>query len=123
MRAALSAALKDDEQLEVEAEENLPTMGIGGNGWQPGQEGGGLGGGVSAGLNAAMAAAKLAGRAGAGTRNAGKRKEAAKKKSRHDDDMDALLGGGAAAEVERPAEEQFPTSRGLGSRRGKGRLG
>ena len=116
VRAALTAALKDDEQLEVEAEENLPSMGIGGNGWQPGQEGG-LGG-LSAGLNASMAASKMAGRAGA---TKSKKAAAVKKKSsRMDDDLDALLGGGAA-EAERPAEEQFPTSRGLGSRRGSTR--
>lgn len=31
VRAALSAALQEDEQLEVEAQENLPSMG----GWTP----------------------------------------------------------------------------------------
>jgi len=115
VRAALSAALKDDEQLEVAAEENLPSMGIGGNGWTPGGDGG-LGQ-VSAGLSASMAAAKLAGRAG--TREGAKRSSAsgARRTSRkkEDDDLDALLGGGSVAKP--TAEEEFPESRGLGGSR------
>ena len=117
VRAALTAALRDDEQLEVEAEENLPSMGVGGNGWTPGGEGGGSGlAKLGAGVAASQAAAKLAGRSGAGARMAAKQKSKEKKKKNMDDDLDALLGGGS-----KPVEEDFPQARGLGSRRGLGR--
>ena len=125
VRAALSAALKDDEEIAVEAEENLPTMGVGGNGWMPGMEAAGGGGGalgrVGAGMSAAMTAAKLAGRAkgGAdGARRRAEKKKASSSSRRGDDDLDALLSGTASAAPPASAEEQFPTSRGLiGSRR------
>ena len=113
VRAALTAALKDDEQLEVEAEENLPTMGIGGNGWTPG------GDGLSNPSKAA--AAKLAGKAAANA----KKKRSEQRRRKEEDDLDALLNGSSgtsnkqAAAVD--AQEQFPQSRGMlggGRRRG-----
>jgi len=105
VRAALTAALRDDEELAVDAEENLPSMGVGGNGWTPDGR---------ASLNAASAAAKLAGRSGvslSGTSRGGasRSKRTKPKKDTVDEDLDNLLGGGAAS----TGAEQFPTSRGL----------
>jgi hypothetical protein len=131
VRAALTAALRDDEQLEVEAEENLPSMG--GSGWVPGQEGRGgppnLGGGNNrSGESNAQMAAKLAGRdrtADAARRKAAAKKAAAKKKS-EEDELNALLGGdlgggggGGGGGKDAPPEAAFPQSRGL---LGKGRM-
>ena len=107
VRAALTAALKDDEQLELEAEENLPTMGVGGNGWTPE---GGIGG-ARAGVSAAAAAAKLAGRAGVGLGGGERSRRKKPSRSTDNDDIDALLGGGCKSSG--AAEEQFPSSRGL----------
>jgi len=119
VRAALTAALKDDEQLEVAAAENLPSMGIGGNGWTPG---GDLGA-PSAGLSNSMQAAKLQGRAGGGRDGARRTNATTKKpKKREDEDLDRLLGGGDAAPPPAAAEEEFPEARGLGGRRRKGSL-
>jgi hypothetical protein len=117
VRAALTAALRDDEQLEVDAEENLPSMGgIGGNGWTPGgmpdAAGGGLGR-VAAGMSASIAASKL--RQGAGERRKPKLGKSSSRK-KDDDELDALLNGGGSKPAP-AAAEQFPTSRGLGSRR------
>jgi len=121
VRAALTAALKDDEQLELAAEENLPSMGVGGNGWQPGNDGH-----VSAGLSASVQAAKLSGRTTQTARRSGNRPKTTTsgrgKKRSDDDDLDALLGG-SSAKPEPSAAEQFPTSRGMGNlRRGKARM-
>jgi len=88
VRAALTAALHDDEQLELEAEENLPSM-PGGGGWMPGQA-------------AAPAAAAPKKKAGASSRR--RRKEA-------NDDLDGLLGMDERSQA--PAESAFPQSRGL----------
>ena len=99
----------------------MTTMGVGGNGWTPGQ--GGLGQ-ATKGLNASMQAAKLAGRVGGDkARRRGSNSEGGQKKGSRrqaDDDLDALLGGGSSA-APRPAEEDMPESRGLlgaGRRRG-----
>ena len=86
--------MQDDEQLEVEAQENLPSMGgMGGTGWTPdalpGQGGARVGG--------AAAAAKLAAKA--------RRKKAAAKANNA---FDELLGEGKAG-----GAEAFPQSRGL----------
>ena len=86
VRAALTAALHDDEQLELEAEENLPTM-PGGGGWMPGQ---------------AAAPAAAAPKKKASSRR--RRKEA-------NDDLDELLG--MDERQQQPAESAFPQSRGL----------
>jgi len=112
VRAALTAALHDDEEVAVEAEENLPSMG--GNGWTPG------GGGAAA--TAVSAAAKLAGRAGLslskGSSRSGKRRPSSKNKD-PDEDLEHLLSGAPAASSH--ANEQFPTSRGLVGAGGKRR--
>ena len=94
VRAALSAALQDDEQLEVEAQENLPSMGgMGGTGWTPDA----LPGQAATRVGGAAAAAKLAAKA--------RRKKASAKANNV---FDELLGG----EKEGGAEA-FPQSRGL----------
>ena len=97
VRAALTAALKDDEQLELEAEENLPSMGLGGSGWMPGAADGGLGAGLSAGLSKSMHAAKLTGvgaRREGGARRSANSSSARKASTRRDEDLDVLLNGG-----------------------------
>ena len=88
VRAALTAALHDDEQLELEAEENLPSM-PGGGGWMPGQA-------------AAPAAAAPKKKASASSRR--RRREA-------NDELDELLG--MDDRPPQPAESAFPQSRGL----------
>ena len=110
VRAALTAALKDDEEVNVDAEENLPTMG--GTGWTPsGDPNASANRAAALGMSAALAGSKL-------KANATKKKPKPKKRD-EDDDIDALLlGGSAKAPV--AAEEAFPESRGLGSRRGLG---
>jgi len=108
VRAALTAALKDDEQLEVDAEENLPSMGVGGNGWMPGMEKPGP-------SNAAASAAQLAGRA-SGKPKLKKKASASQRRSQEDDELDALLSGGKASGPTQ--EELFPSSRGKVSNRG-----
>ena len=117
VRAALTAALKDDEQLEVEAEENLPSMGLGGNGWTPGGEGG-LGQ-LSAGLSASVNAGKMSGRGGGreGGSRGGRENSASAaggerrggSRRREEEDLDALLGGGTAKVNERHGRGAVPT--------------
>ena len=87
VRAALTAALHDDEQLELDAEENLPSMPS--VGWAPGQ------------AAAPAAAAQKKRASGVSSR---RRRRAA------DDDLDGMLGMEEAAQ---PAEAAFPQSRGL----------
>ena len=118
VRAALTAALRDDEQLEVEAEENLPSMGLGGSGWTPGGADAGTGlGRIAAGMSNSIAANKM--RQGGGEQAARKKAaaKAAQRRKKDDDDLDALLSGGSSKPAAPSAAEQFPTSRGLGGRR------
>jgi len=98
----------------VDAEENLPSMGVGGNGWTPGMDTQRSSGTAGA-MGAAAAAAKLAGRTGGKPRA----KKASTRRSVEDDELDALLTGGKQAGPLAAAEEQFPSSRGLVGR-GKG---
>ena len=105
VRAALTAALKDDEEIAVEAEENLPSMGmpgVGGNGWTPD-------GGV-----APRGGSNDDARPRRSTLEKPRRRKASKKLD-DDDDLDALLGGGTSSRQQKqpPPEEQFPSSRGL----------
>ena len=117
VRAALTAALKDDEQLEVDAEENLPSMG-GMGGWTPGMPA------AAAGISASMQAKRMAGAGPGGQKRpgtAGSKKDRKSKdggRRKEEDDLDALLGGGSERMVQRSAEEEMPESRGLmGQRR------
>ena len=116
VRQALTAALKDDEQLEVDAEENLPTMppmapGFG-TGWVPGTAPG-----MPPPPAPGRGAARATGAAAAGTKPKARVKKAAARRNTEDDELDALLNGGKPSAP--PAEEeQFPSSRGLINRRG-----
>merc|ERR1711907_116545 len=90
VRAALSAALQDDEQLEVEAQENLPSMG----GWTPDSQMA-----VSTSGSRAMAAA-------AATKMAAKARRKKSAAAKASNPFDDLLGG------EKETEAAFPQSRG-----------
>ena len=93
VRAALTAALQDDEQLELDTEENLPTMGpeAGRGGWIPGQQ------------------------PAAGGGAAPKKKVRKKKAVGAADDLDSALGSllGLDGAEQQPAEDLVPKSRGL----------
>ena len=88
VRAALSAALQDEEEIEMDAEENLPSMGGGQGNWMPGMEGGGR------------------------ARTPPKRKPRRRKPKEDglDAGLDALLADDSS---KAPAPEAFPESRGL----------
>lgn len=88
VRAALSAALQDEEEIEMDAEENLPSMGGGQGNWMPGMEQGGR------------------------ARTPPKRKPRRRKPKEDglDAGLDALLADDSS---KAPAPEAFPESRGL----------
>jgi kinesin family protein 3/17 len=115
VRQALTAALKDDEQLEVDAEENLPTMppmapGFG-TGWVPGTAPG-----MPPPPASGRGAARATGAAAAGTKPKARGKKTASRRNTEDDELDALLNGGKPSGPS-AEEEQFPSSRGLINRR------